>query len=95
MEEVNSRYHVLGHAFNGCPSYRRIVENESERIAHGCNISRQRAIEHVEREGFNAIADRELVALGKFLARWQEPRQEPVVRVDRCAARLEPAGGAT
>ena len=51
-----------------------------------------RRFEHVEREAFNAIADRELVALGKFLARWQEPRQE---RPDRCTVRLEPAGGAT
>jgi hypothetical protein len=54
-----------------------------------------RRFEHVEREGFDAIADRELVALGKFLDRWHEPRQEPVVRLDRCAVRLEAAGGAT
>ena len=42
MQQINRRYHGLGHAFNGCPSYRRLVENESERIAHGENISCQR-----------------------------------------------------
>jgi hypothetical protein len=42
------------------------------RVSKGRNNTRW----HVEREGFNAIADRELVALGKFLDRWQEPRQE-------------------
>jgi hypothetical protein len=41
MQQINRRYHRLGHTFNGCPSYRRIVENESERIAHGENISCQ------------------------------------------------------
>jgi hypothetical protein len=42
MEQINSRYHRLGHAFDGGPSYRRIVENESERIVHGEIISCQR-----------------------------------------------------
>jgi hypothetical protein len=33
MEQINSRYHRLGHTLNGGPSQRCIVENESERIA--------------------------------------------------------------
>jgi hypothetical protein len=34
MEEINCRYHHLGHIFNDGRRYRCIVENESERIAH-------------------------------------------------------------
>ena len=41
MQQINRRYHRLGHTLNGGPSQRCIVESESERI-HGGNITRQR-----------------------------------------------------
>ena len=45
--------------------------------------------EHVERDGFDAVADREFVALGEFLDRRHQPRQELVVRLDRRAGARE------
>jgi hypothetical protein len=44
--------------------------------------------EHVKHDHFDAVADRELVALGKFLDRRHKPRQELVVRLDRRAGAL-------
>ena len=44
--------------------------------------------EHIERDGLDAVADRELVALGKLLDRRHEPRQELVVRLDRRSGAL-------
>ncbi len=44
--------------------------------------------EHVEGGGLDAVADGELVALGEFLDRRHEPRQELVVRFDRRAGAL-------
>src|SRR3984893_603832 len=41
--------------------------------------------EQVEGDGLDAVADGELVALGKLLARRREPSEEPVVRLDRRA----------
>jgi hypothetical protein len=38
--------------------------------------------EHVKHDHFDAVADRELVALGKFLDRRHKPRQELVVRLE-------------
>ena len=45
--------------------------------------------ECVERDDFDAVADRELVALGKFIDRRNEPRQELVVRVNRPPVRFD------
>src|SRR5271166_1791948 len=44
--------------------------------------------EHVQRSDFDAIAESEFVALGKFLHRGQKPYKELIVRLNRCARAL-------
>jgi hypothetical protein len=57
-------------------------------VSFFCVGSLDQRFEHVEGDAPDAVADGELVALGKFLDRRREPRQEPVMRLDRSAGAL-------